>query len=598
MARTSYIIRRGATYHARLKIPLDLVELIGRKELTKSLGTKEEAEAKRRVFRVVEAWNLEFDDLRSRRDITADDKADATWSHYSGTLDRDDQSRRHLPKQSQIDAAKADLIAQAERGEIKAASPLAMIGATLDLEVMRGQREYEANNRRVKLATLRKHLGSGETALIAHEVDRYVVDNKLIVEPGSDTYQDIAHRMMRAEIEALERTAERDRGDYSGAPRDPIVKPMIGKARERAKAGESIMDLFAIYDRENPKQIAQDTLNQARRDIGLFVNYVGASCPVHRIDKKAVREWKHLLMRYPVKASESKAFAGMNLAQTVKANETIGKPTLTPRTVNRYIASLGAFCTWLVAHGYLDTVPTRDMSLSKSKGKPARPFAPAELQALFASPLFVGCQSADEWRNIAKPGNVQVRDHRFWLPLVMLYTGARPAEIAQLNTNDVRQEHDQWIFHVTTEGGGEKSVKTAGSMRVIPVHSELVRLGFIEYRNRIEREGQIRLFPEAKRNSRGQMVADLSREFGRYLTRIGLKDGRGLSLYSFRHGTADALRRAGHLDEAFGFILGHTAGTMTGRYGTLPQGMLQQRVELIEAIAYPGLDFSHLKMER
>lgn len=41
-------------------------------------------------------------------------------------------------------------------------------------------------------------------------------------------------------------------------------------------------------------------------------------------------------------------------------------------------------------------------------------------------------------------------------------------------------------------------------------------------------------------------MADFSREFGKYLTRIGLKEGWGLSLYSFRHGAADALRRAGY----------------------------------------------------
>ena len=72
------------------------------------------------------------------------------------------------------------------------------------------------------------------------------------------------------------------------------------------------------------------------------------------------------------------------------------------------------------------------------------------------------------------------------------------------------------------------------------------------------------------------------------------KHVRGLSLYSFRHGAADALRRAGHLDEQFGFILGHTGGTMTGRYGIMPQGMLQQRVELVNAIAYPKLEIDHL----
>jgi hypothetical protein len=33
---------------------------------------------------------------------------------------------------------------------------------------------------------------------------------------------------------------------------------------------------------------------------------------------------------------------------------------------------------------------------------------------------------------------------------------------------------------------------------------------------------------------------------------------------------------------------------MTGRYGKLPQGMLEQRVKLINAIAYPGLELDHL----
>lgn len=98
----------------------------------------------------------------------------------------------------------------------------------------------------------------------------------------------------------------------------------------------------------------------------------------------------------------------------------------------------------------------------------------------------------------------------------------------------------------------------------------------------------------AERNARGQMIAEYSREFGRYLSRLGMKKGRGLSLYSFRHGAVDALRRAGYLDEQFGFILGHTKGTTTGRYGILSQGMLEQRVELIEAIEYSGLDLSHL----
>ncbi|MBB4184906.1 integrase [Sinorhizobium terangae] len=185
----------------------------------------------------------------------------------------------------------------------------------------------------------------------------------------------------------------------------------------------------------------------------------------------------------------------------------------------------------------------------------------------------------------------------------MLYSGARPAEIAQLAISDVRQDHGHWIMDITETSDDDddesvKSVKTEGSRRVVPVHKELVKLGFLDYHAEMKKAGQSRLFPLAERNSRGQMIADYSREFGRYLTRIGLKKGRGVSLYSFRHGAFDALRRAGYMDEQFNFIFGHVSGNKVTRgYGVLAQGMIEHRVELINAIAYPDLKLDHLQDE-
>lgn len=594
MARLTYLERRGATYYARIDIPVDLVPIYRTTTRKKSLRTKDEATAKSRLWPVIEAWRTEFDEVRARRELTDDDKADAIWQHYTGTLERDEQTRRLMPTPADLEAATAATIKQIQRDGIDPHDQVAMLSAALDLRVLEGSREFDATSRRIKLDHMRKHLVEGETALIDHEVDSYINRNKLLIDPMSPDRADLAMKLMRSEIEALEATLKRDKGDYTHTPADPIVKPAISTSREQAKPGETIMELFEQYAVENPKNITADTINQARRDVSSFVATVGSTCPVHRIDKKAVREWKALLMKLPVKATETKEFAGMTLAQIVRHNQKIGKPVVTPRTVNRYLSSLGAFCKWLVAHGYLDQNPTADMALAKEKKISTLPFTSDQLNTLFKSPLFTGCQSGDEWRNIAKPGNVRIRDHRYWVPLIMLFSGARPAEIAQLAVSDVRQEHGHWIMHITTEGDDRKSVKTAGSMRVVPIHVELIRLGFIKYRDGMKAAGQQRLFPHAERNSRGQMIADFSREFGRYLTRLGMKNGRGLSLYSFRHGAADALRRAGHLDDQFGFILGHTSGSMTGRYGILPQGMLEQRVHLVNSIGYPDLDLNHL----
>jgi integrase len=235
------------------------------------------------------------------------------------------------------------------------------------------------------------------------------------------------------------------------------------------------------------------------------------------------------------------------------------------------------------------------MALSKEKHSKTLTFTSTQMNVLFGSPLFAGCQNDSQPRFIKIPGNVRIRDHRYWVPLIMLFSGARPGEIAQLSISDIRNENGTWIMHITDDGGGDKSVKNENSKRILPIHDQLLELGFIDHHAAIKEAGHDRLFPKAERNSRGQMIADFSRMFSRYLTDLGIKDGRGYSQYSFRHGAADALRRAGFLDHEFKFLMGHGDTSMTGRYGTMPQGMLEKRAELINAISYPGLDLGHLK---
>lgn len=596
MARVTYLERRGATYYARLDVPLDLVAHYGTTTRKKSLRTKDENEAKKRLWPVIEGWQAEFDEVRSRRELTPDDKAAAVWQHYEATLQSYDRKQRAMPTREDQDAELQRLYRRIDLGEITSDNFFGMINAYTDFELMLRARIDDANLRSRRLAALKRALVSGDYKLIAPAVQDFVAKHRLLVDLGSDEYRELCSLMTRAEIEGLQRTLERDEGDFTGAPKDPIVKPASGIVREAAAPGETIMELFELYARENPNQIKSDTLAQARRDVGLFVDHVGSTFPVHRIDKKAVREWKALLLQYPIKATETKAFAGMKIAQIVKHNEIVKKPTISAPTVNRHLSGFSAFCTWLTNHGYLTANPAADMFLKKSKEKTTKPFTVDEMNILFKSSFFTGCQNDDAPRFWSKPGNVLIRDHRFWVPLIMLFSGARPAEIAQLGIDDVREDRGHWIMHITTEGDGDKSVKTAGSMRVVPVHPELVKLGLLKHHAELKKQGEKRLFPLAERNERGQMIATFSRDFPRYLTKIGLKEGRGLSLYSFRHGAADALRRAGFLDEQFGFILGHTSGTMTQRYGTLPQGMLEQRVELISSIAYPGLMIDHLKV--
>lgn len=537
---------RGTVFYARLKVPLELQQLMGTGELSRSLETKDRRTANVRKLSVLAEWHQRFADLRRRRDMTEADFASATWDHYAAEL-RSDELERTMPG----------------------------FGGARGLL---GSRQHQ-------LRALREHLGRGETALIEWAADAFIEQHQLTVQPRGAKYRELCFRLMRAQIEALMRAGERDSGDYAGAPTDPVVTRPAAAA-EVAKPGERLMDLFERYAKENPKRVKEAALMQARRDIGTFIELVGSDYPVTQLDRKAAREWKGLLMEYPVKAAEIAIFRGMGIKEIVAANgqSNTPKPVIAAKTVNRYIAAFSAFCNWLVAHDYIGANPLLDMYLSVDKTKTnVRPFTDAERDVLFASPLFVGCKNDVKWH---LPGDHKIRDHRYWLPHVMMYSGARPGEIAQLLVDDVRQLHGVWIMHLTDEGDDEKSLKTKGSFRVVPVHSRLVEMGFIEHVERQKAAGERRVFPEAERNERGHIASKFEKKFGVYLIKLGLKDGRGISLYSFRHGFSDAMRRAGLMDDEFGFLMGHSKFSMTARYGQMPQGTLQKRVELIEAARY------------
>ncbi|MBJ7578155.1 site-specific integrase [Devosia sp. MC532] len=537
---------RNSVYYVRLKVPVELHHLMNTRELARSLNTKDRRAANVRKLSVLSEWHSKFEELRRRRDMTEADFAAATWEHYSDEL-LTDEVERTLPELSNT--------------------------------------RLKPTNKDHYLKTLREHLGSGKTVLIEWAADAYIERNRLLVDRSNTQYRELCFRLMRAQIEVLLRTEERDHGNYAGQPVDPIVtRP--DASHEIAKPGERLSDLFEVYAKENPKAIADATLAQARRDIGTFIDLVGSDFPVTKLDKKAVREWKTLLQSYPVKATEMTIFKGLNFREIITANgqRPVPKPTISAKTVNRYLAGFGAFCNWLAAHDYIANNPFTDMYLTVDKTKTnVLPFTDEQLTTLFSSPLFTGCLNDKKW-HVA--GNYQIRDHRYWLPHVMMYSGARPGEIAQLLVDDVRQMHGVWCMHITEEGDETKSVKNKGSFRVVPIHSKLIELGFIAHVQKQREASAQRVFPEAERNERGQIAAKFERKFGPYLTKLGLKDGRGLCLYSLRHGFSDAMRRAGYMDEEFGFLMGHSKSSMTARYGQLPQGTLQKRVELIEAVNY------------
>lgn len=125
-------------------------------------------------------------------------------------------------------------------------------------------------------------------------------------------------------------------------------------------------------------------------------------------------------------------------------------------------------------------------------------FSDEEIKRLFEPSMYLSS-------NIFFNGNQPNRHANYLIPLIMLFTGARVNEIAQLHISDVYKVRDKkskiedtdvWIFDFNSDECDccpiehRKSIKNQSSHRKIPVHPSLIEIGLIRYRNIIEKRGK------------------------------------------------------------------------------------------------------------
>lgn len=156
--------------------------------------------------------------------------------------------------------------------------------------------------------------------------------------------------------------------------------------------------------------------------------------------------------------------------------------------------------------------------------------------------------SAEQVQRVFDPENFrQLKgDAAKWIPLILLYTGARSNEVARLELEDCREEDGIPIFHFTWLGE-HKSLKTDASDRKTPVHPDLIALGLWERVRRLKAAGEAKLFPDLTFDAKNGPAGRAQHAFSRYLVKLGIKarGGGRVGHHSFRDTVIGALKANG-----------------------------------------------------
>jgi integrase len=137
----------------------------------------------------------------------------------------------------------------------------------------------------------------------------------------------------------------------------------------------------------------------------------------------------------------------------------------------------------------------------KVSAKTARPvWTPAHMECLFSAPLWTG-GGGHLHRLDAEAGNEVYHDAAYWLPLLLYYTHATVNEIGglrvdEVNIDDVVPNLVIKNNDIRAEDGVDGGEKNENRGRMIPLHPEILRLGFVDYVKAIRAEKHAALFPE------------------------------------------------------------------------------------------------------
>ena len=362
----------------------------------------------------------------------------------------------------------------------------------------------------------------------------------------NDSLPRISHELRKGRRDLLRRVleaAERlEHYSYDYAPAFVPASPAPALPSS-SPLGVAVNDFIS----EHSRQWAGKTIGQNRAYLNILVEYFGPDRLLATITKQDANEVKKVLQALPASRNTKPKLKTMPLMQVI--NEP-GHKKIAAKTINSHIQMFKMFFDWAERHGYAPHTLFEGMKVKKDRASESerKPFTRDQTRLIYTELSH-------------NPSGLVRKDSHKWGMLLGLFTGARLNEICQLDIADVQQEGDTWFLNITDEGDENKSVKTSAGRRKVPLHSELICLGFLDFVD--SRRKGTRLFPDYGYSLNGGYGRNLGRWCNEsFLPKLGIKEP-GLVFHSFRHTLVTRLGQADVPEPIVQCIVGHARSGVT-----------------------------------
>jgi integrase len=585
MRQISNLERRGAVYRCRMRCPKHLLRDGIKDEKSLSLRTKERSVALLRLPAARSALMEYFEN---------GDKAASPPSAIASTTRR--AVRPDHPDLPFLTNGEAERFAitffRAGFAELDLASA-DLINLSFD---RREQWQIELADRIAMLSH-----GSEEAEDPALDVEIFLLRREGRRAPyGSEPSRLLRSYIRRALGQLWRLELDRVRGDYGDRITDALFQPgrdapVVSLSDGASEPGPVLLRFVRLAFEESEVDrddaVTPKTRLKKKATLTLVERYFGPDCDLRDVTGAHCRTFRDVIARLPPNLTKRYS-EDVSLEAVADKNDAERGPCMSYATQGLYLRLLNNLLAFARSDGLISNNPfPPELGPRGKKGareKARNSYSDDQLAAIFTAPLYTGCVDDERRFSQPMPGNI-TRRSRFWLPLIALFSGLRMNEILQLT---------KWHIQSATDGlpafliGGDMTVKTKASYRVVPVHRELIRCGLISQAASLDHDDTL-LFDDVPPGPDGYRSSTFSKRYASFWKTLNAGEpDRKVGFHSFRHNFRDALRVPG-AEEVLVKELGgwSRGGSVSDSYGDGARAVVLR--PLIDGVTYE-LNLSHL----
>ncbi|OSI20530.1 DUF6538 domain-containing protein [Bradyrhizobium canariense] len=240
-------------------------------------------------------------------------------------------------------------------------------------------------------------------------------------------------------------------------------------------------------------------------------------------------------------------------------------------TLNRHLTFLGQDFDYAVARGVknLEAINlTKLRSKRRGNNKRARDERPklpiGKAKAIFETAPFI---NSARWNELDVAGEEGARlifhCALYFVPILIYYTGARREELCGAMAADVIADREDCRPYIHVAANEQRRIKNAQSKRNIPLHPELIRLGFLDYVSKIKALGYKLLFPDLYSPTSSSPLGNRFYKLFKPILIAAEITEQGLGAHAVRHLFGAQLKKKRLTDEDRADLLGHGGDSET-----------------------------------